>query len=226
VQALIETRERHPSCGVKKLLALLSQRHPDGARQDPISLIPLALGAQWGQVRPFVLRSTDQFRIPPPPALTSARYTRAFNEVKRLGGDGITTPTERTAELWPARSTVCDLLDRHGLVRKPRARRRVGHAGKPSNHPPDAHYGPRALQSPRFIASIQRFSSTNLTRHTAAGRIRYYSLGQEGRGSETKTQHCDCRRTPCVLCLRRVKEISELLLRRTRSPVCTPGRSR
>ena len=25
---------------------------------------------------------------------------------------------------WPARSTVCDLLARHGLVRKPRARRR------------------------------------------------------------------------------------------------------
>ena len=33
---------------------------------------------------------------------------------------------------WPARSTVCDILDRHGLVRKPRARRRVGHPGKPS----------------------------------------------------------------------------------------------
>jgi putative transposase len=46
VQALIETRQRHPSWGAKKLLALLSRRHPDGA--------------------------------------------------------------------WPARSTVCDLLDRHG----------------------------------------------------------------------------------------------------------------
>ena len=33
---------------------------------------------------------------------------------------------------WPARSTVYDILDRHGLVRKPRARRRVGHPGKPS----------------------------------------------------------------------------------------------
>jgi len=49
-------------------------------RQDPISLVPIALGAKWGQVRPFVLRSADQFRISPPPALTSARYTRAFNE--------------------------------------------------------------------------------------------------------------------------------------------------
>jgi hypothetical protein len=71
---------------------------PGEWRQDPISLMPLALGAKWAEVRPFVLRSADQFQIPPPPALTSARYTRAFNEVKRLGGDGITTPTERTAE--------------------------------------------------------------------------------------------------------------------------------
>ena len=71
---------------------------PGEWRQDPISLIPLALGAKWGQVALFVLRSASQFRIPPPPALTSARYTRAFHEVKRLGGDGIFTPTERTPE--------------------------------------------------------------------------------------------------------------------------------
>ncbi|MCA1851979.1 MAG: helix-turn-helix domain-containing protein [Beggiatoa sp.] len=63
VQALIEAREHHPSWGAKKLLALLSRRHPDRA--------------------------------------------------------------------WPARSTVCDILERHGLVRKPR-RRRVGHPGPPS----------------------------------------------------------------------------------------------
>ncbi|MBA2591083.1 MAG: helix-turn-helix domain-containing protein, partial [Gammaproteobacteria bacterium] len=30
VQALIGARERHPSWGAKKLLALLSRRHPDG----------------------------------------------------------------------------------------------------------------------------------------------------------------------------------------------------
>ena len=71
---------------------------PGKWRQDPISLIPLALGAHWGEVRPFVLRSSDQFRAPVPPALTTAAYATAFNEVKRLGGDGITTPTQRTAE--------------------------------------------------------------------------------------------------------------------------------
>jgi hypothetical protein len=40
----------------------------------------------------------DQFRAPSPPALDSAEYATAFDEVKRLGGDGIVTPTERTAE--------------------------------------------------------------------------------------------------------------------------------
>jgi len=67
-------------------------------RQDPISLIPLALGAYWGQVTPFAMKSTEQFRVPPPPALATAEYAAAFNEVKRLGGDGISTATERTAE--------------------------------------------------------------------------------------------------------------------------------
>src|SRR5207244_12414108 len=32
------------------------------------------------------------------PALTTDAYAAAFNEVKDLGGDGITTPTSRTAE--------------------------------------------------------------------------------------------------------------------------------
>jgi len=67
-------------------------------RQDPVSQHPLALGAHWGEVTPFVLVSSHQFRVPPPPAMDSAEYTAAFDEVKRLGGDGIDTPTERTAE--------------------------------------------------------------------------------------------------------------------------------
>ncbi len=71
---------------------------PGRWRQDPISLIPIALGAHWGGVNPFVLQSGNQFRVPVPPALTSQEYTSAFNEVQRLGGDGIVTPTERTVE--------------------------------------------------------------------------------------------------------------------------------
>src|SRR5262249_812057 len=40
---------------------------------------------QWPGVTPFTLPSASQFRPPPPPALTSAEYTAAFNEVKELG---------------------------------------------------------------------------------------------------------------------------------------------
>lgn len=71
---------------------------PGKWRQDPISLIPLALGANWGAVKPFVLESSGQFRVPPPPAMDSEEYAAAFDEVTRLGGDGVNTPTERTAE--------------------------------------------------------------------------------------------------------------------------------
>ena len=71
---------------------------PGHWRQDPISLIPLALGAHWGECLPFVLQHTDQFRCPLPPAMTSDAYTAAYNEVKSLGGDGVNTPTQRTPE--------------------------------------------------------------------------------------------------------------------------------
>jgi hypothetical protein len=73
-------------------------KQPGYWRQDPISKGPLALGAYWGEVRPFVMEASDQFRVPPPPPMDSPEYTAAYNEVKALGGDGITTPTVRTEE--------------------------------------------------------------------------------------------------------------------------------
>lgn len=76
----------------------ITSNDPGKWRQDPISLIPLALGAHWGDVKPFVLLSSRQFRLPPPPAMDSPEYAAAFNEVRRVGGDGVITPTERTAE--------------------------------------------------------------------------------------------------------------------------------
>ena len=79
-------------------IEFMTSNDPGKWRQDPISLIPLALGARWHEVTPFVMQSASQFRTPPPPAMDSAEYAAAFDEVKRLGGDGITTPTERTPE--------------------------------------------------------------------------------------------------------------------------------
>ena len=72
--------------------------NPGFWRQDPISLIPTALGDHWGQCKPFVLQSTSQFRVPPPPELTSAEYLAAYNEAKSIGGDGLHTPSTRAPE--------------------------------------------------------------------------------------------------------------------------------
>ncbi len=76
----------------------ITSDQPGHWRQDPISLIPLALGAHWGECLPFVLESTQQFRLSPMLSMTSPEYTAAYNEAKNLGGDGIITPTQRTPE--------------------------------------------------------------------------------------------------------------------------------
>ncbi len=50
----------------------------------PPQLAPMAV--PWlANVRPFTLTGPTQFRAQPPPALTSARYTEDYNEVKALG---------------------------------------------------------------------------------------------------------------------------------------------
>jgi hypothetical protein len=57
-----------------------------------------ALAPGWGNVTPFVLRDSAQFRPDPPYALTSKKYAADFNEIKSLGGDDVTTPSARTEE--------------------------------------------------------------------------------------------------------------------------------
>ncbi len=81
-----------PRVGVEFIPSTL----PGKWRQDPISRHPLALGAHWDRVTPLVMQSANQFRVPPPPALTSTDYTLAFDEAKVLGGDGVGTPTRRS----------------------------------------------------------------------------------------------------------------------------------
>lgn len=46
----------------------------------------LPVFTQFAHAKPWVLKSADQFRPGPPPALTSAIYARDFNETKNLGG--------------------------------------------------------------------------------------------------------------------------------------------
>ena len=64
-------------------------------RPTPPAFLPMAV--PWmGSVTPMLLRSDVYFGEPgPPPALTSARYTRDFDEVKTLGS---ATSTARTPE--------------------------------------------------------------------------------------------------------------------------------
>src|SRR6266542_611533 len=52
----------------------------------------------WENVTPFVLKDSSQFRPGPPYAVNKKMYTADFNEVKSLGGDGITNINARTAD--------------------------------------------------------------------------------------------------------------------------------
>lgn len=62
-----------------------------------------------GVTKPFGMTSPSQFRPPPPPPLTSAAYTRAFDEVKAFGSATSTARNAhgtQTALLWGSDSVV------------------------------------------------------------------------------------------------------------------------
>jgi membrane-associated phospholipid phosphatase len=76
---------------------------PGDYRPTPPTFAP-AVFTQWPHVTPFVLHAADQFRLAPPPGLSTAAYAQALNEVKSLGRK---TSTSRTADqtlaatFWP-----------------------------------------------------------------------------------------------------------------------------
>ena len=53
---------------------------------------------QWGDMRPFVLKDSEQFWPGRPYPLDGKRYGDDYNEVKRLGGDGVQTLSARTRD--------------------------------------------------------------------------------------------------------------------------------
>jgi hypothetical protein len=59
---------------------------------------PFIVFEEWENVTPFVLKDSSQFRPGPPYGVNRKKYTADFNEVKALGGDGLTTPSARTAD--------------------------------------------------------------------------------------------------------------------------------
>lgn len=75
--------------------------HPQGTAPGEWRFTPgtgFAFAPGWGDVRPFVLPRVDAVRIPPPLPLQSRRYARELAEVRALGGDGVSSPTSRTAD--------------------------------------------------------------------------------------------------------------------------------
>ena len=120
---------------------ILAQRANDGSSA---ALIPFTPGAgageyqltppafaqpvftHWRFVKPFVLRTADQFRPPAPPALTSAKYAAAINEVKTLGvAQGSTRTPDQTQigsfwnpPIWATWNRVAQsaVLGHHGTL--------------------------------------------------------------------------------------------------------------
>jgi len=78
---------------------------------------PAPVFTGWADVAPFVIGSASQFRPAPPPAVTSAVYASALNEVKSLGQNTSATRTaDQTvvAKFWapPIWNTWNEIADR------------------------------------------------------------------------------------------------------------------
>ena len=100
-EAMIEARQGDGRFGPSQFVA-----NADPGYWDPVAPSPpppngaTALDpTPWvGGVKPFLMQSSSQFRSAGPDALTSAAYAADVNEVKAIGGDGVITPSTRTAD--------------------------------------------------------------------------------------------------------------------------------
>ena len=116
---------------------------PDtGSRCCPRPARRLLDPTPWaGDVRPFLIQSSSQFRSAPPPALESAQWATEFNEVKALGrATGSTRTDEQTyiAKWW--QSAPVSELER----------------GRPAAHHPDRSRRRRQRQAPRAAEPERR----------------------------------------------------------------------
>jgi len=112
--------------GENAATAVLAARADDGAaapetyrpRTNVGVYVPTVTPAapQWPQRRPWLMTSAAQFRPGPPPALTSARWARDFDEIEAIGvKNGPRRSNEQTeiARFWAA--TLPPIY--HGVVR-------------------------------------------------------------------------------------------------------------
>lgn len=80
---------------------VLDFNYVQGTRPGEYRFTPpfnFAFMPNWGKLPPFALENGAQFGPGSPFQINGKRYTDDFNEVKNLGGDGIGTPSARTAE--------------------------------------------------------------------------------------------------------------------------------
>lgn len=99
---------RGVALGQTTAAAILQQRADDGSGDvvpytvnpdpgrwspDPYNPSQIAWGPGWGDVTPFALQSTGLPQAPPPPALNSMAYAKAYNQVKSIGEKDSTTRT-------------------------------------------------------------------------------------------------------------------------------------
>ncbi len=74
-----------------------------GDWQTTAPMYDVALLPQWATLTPFALKTPEQFRPDGPPALDSATYATAFNEVKDIGSANSTVRTadqKQIARFW------------------------------------------------------------------------------------------------------------------------------
>jgi hypothetical protein len=113
-------REKGIRLGERAGAAVLSERANDGVGGPdtyrpftaPGKYVPTVLPAasRWGAVKPFALKSGDQFRPPAPYALTSADWAKDYNEIKRMGaktGSGRSAEQSDIARFWELTGPAC-----------------------------------------------------------------------------------------------------------------------
>jgi hypothetical protein len=92
-------------------------------RPTPTAFLPF-FDPWLGQVEPLMMTSSTQVRPGRPPALTSARYTADFNEVKSLGAKSSSTRTAEQTQtalfttdiaIGPYQAALRDLSARHAM---------------------------------------------------------------------------------------------------------------
>jgi hypothetical protein len=87
--AAILERRRKDGSGGQVLVPMATDAAPGEYRPIPPADYVYAPG--WRDVQPFALQNAQQFRAPAPPALDSAEYAAAFQEVKAQGGKASAT---------------------------------------------------------------------------------------------------------------------------------------